>query len=157
MAQPGNTLTLRPARVEELELLSDLCLRSKAVWGFDDAFLAACRAELTLRPADLSTTKIQVAEHGGRVLGVVQISVDGTNAQLEKLFIEPASLRGGVGRELFAWACAEARGAGARALVIEADPGATDFYRRIGASDDGMAPSGAIPGRTIPRLKLKLD
>lgn len=156
MAQPGNSLVLRPARLAELEQLSDLCLRSKAVWGYDEAFLAACRAELTLRPADLSATKVQVAESGGRILGVVQVSVTHDTAHLEKLFVEPASLRSGAGRELFAWARAEARSAGAHTLMIESDPGAAAFYRRMGASDDGVTPSGSIPGRTIPRLKLRL-
>jgi GNAT superfamily N-acetyltransferase len=77
-------------------------------------------------------------------------------AYLEKLFIEPTALKGGAGRELFAWAQATAKREGARTLVIEADPGAAEFYRRMGASDDGMAPSSSIPGRTIPRLKLCL-
>ena len=39
---------LRAARVEELDALSTLCLRSKAVWGYDKEFMNACRAELTL-------------------------------------------------------------------------------------------------------------
>jgi hypothetical protein len=34
---------LRAPRLDELEALSDLCLRSKAVWGYDAAFLEACR------------------------------------------------------------------------------------------------------------------
>ena len=36
-------LGLRPARPEEGAELIELCLRSKAVWGYDDAFMAACR------------------------------------------------------------------------------------------------------------------
>lgn len=156
MSQSNNSLVLRPARVEELDQLSDLCLRSKAVWGYDDAFLAACRAELTIRPAELSATKVQVAERDGRILGVAQVSVAHDTAHLERLFVDPASLRSGAGRELFAWARAEAQSAGACTLVIESDPGAAGFYRRMGASDDGVVPSGSIAGRTIPRLKLSL-
>jgi hypothetical protein len=41
-------------------------------------------------------------------------------------------------------------------MVIEADPDAVGFYRRLGAVDYGTAPSGSIPGRLIPRLKLRL-
>lgn len=156
MSQSSNSLVLRAARLEELEQLSELCLRSKAVWGYDEAFLAACRAELTFRPAELSATKVQVAECGGRIVGVAQVSVVHDTAHLERLFVDPASLRSGAGRELFAWARAEAQSAGARALVIESDPGAAAFYRRMGASDDGVVPSASIPGRTIPRLKLPL-
>ena len=41
-------IRLRDARQDELQSLTELCLRSKAVWGYDAAFMAACRIELTL-------------------------------------------------------------------------------------------------------------
>src|SRR4029077_17951571 len=37
---------IRPARVEEAAALSDLCFRSKAVWGYDPEFMALMRAAL---------------------------------------------------------------------------------------------------------------
>jgi GNAT superfamily N-acetyltransferase len=150
------TLDLRAARATELEALSVLCLRSKAVWGYDEKFMNACRAELTLTPRDVTTSRIQVAERGGVVIGVAQVRGAGEVAHLEKLFVEPHLLRGGVGRALFAWAIDTARDLGTRALVIEADPGAADFYRRMGAHDDGVAPSASSPGRMLPRLVLTL-
>ena len=36
-------IVLRPADPSEAALLTDLCLRSKAVWGYDAAFMARCR------------------------------------------------------------------------------------------------------------------
>ncbi len=149
-------LHLRPARPDEAELLTELCLRSKAVWGYDDAFMRACRAELTLSPADFAASSLQVAVEGNEVAGIVQIVVDGEKADLAKLFIAPSTLRAGVGRKLFDWAVSTARERGARWLWIEADPDAAEFYRRMGAVDDGIAPSGSIPGRFLPRLKLRL-
>jgi GNAT superfamily N-acetyltransferase len=147
---------LRPARADEANLLTELCLRSKAVWGYDAAFMRACRAELTLRADHFATSSLQVAVEGDELIGVAQVVVEGDNADLARLFIEPSALRGGVGRKLFAWAVREARERGARWMWIEADPDAAPFYRRMGAEDDGMAPSGSIPGRVLPRLKLRL-
>jgi GNAT superfamily N-acetyltransferase len=147
---------LRPARVEEADLLTELCLRSKAVWGYDEAFMRACRAELTLKPGDFETSSLQVAAEGDDLIGMAQVRVEGETAELARLFIEPSTLRGGVGRKLFDWAAAEARVRGARWMWIEADPDAAPFYRRMGAVDDGVAPSGSIPGRVLPRLKLRL-
>ena len=49
-----------------------------------------------------------------------------------------------------------AREAGATALVIGADPRAAGFYRRMGAVEAGVVPSGSIPGRMLPLLKLRL-
>ena len=147
---------LRPARADEAALLTELCLHSKAVWGYDAAFMRACRAELTLTAADFATSSLQVAVEGCEVIGVAQVTVDGENADLAKLFIAPSGLRTGVGRKLFDWAAAEARARGAGWMWIEADPDAAPFYRRMGAVDDGVVASGSIPGRVLPRLKLKL-
>ena len=40
--------------------------------------------------------------------------------------------------------------------MIEADPDAAPFYRRMGAQDVGLAPSGSIPGRMLPKLVKEL-
>ncbi len=119
--------------------------------------MEACRAELTLAPSDLRDSSIQVAENGGLIVGVVQVAVTGAAASLEKLFVAPDALRLGAGRLLFAWAVEAARDRGARTLVIDADPGAADFYRRMGARDAGRVPSGSIPGRWLPRLEFDLS
>jgi len=149
-------LVLRPARSEEGPALTELCLRSKAVWGYDDVFMQACRKELTLTPATVLANRVQVAELDGRLAGIAEVKSSGDTAQLEKLFVEPAMLRTGTGRMLLDWAKTTARAAGATALIIEADPDAAEFYRRMGAIDDGLVPSGSIPGRLIPKLNLPL-
>lgn len=141
-----------------LPALSALCLRAKAVWGYDAAFLEACRAELTLRPEELETGRIAVALSGPRITGIVQVGLaEGpgcARADLMKIFVEPEALGRGIGRMLFAHAVQEARGLGARLLEIEADPGAEPFYLRMGARRVGLAPSGSIPGRQLPLLRL---
>jgi hypothetical protein len=57
MAEPMNagarTVSLRPARAEEGDLLTDLAFRSKAYWGYDEAFMAACRDELVMRASEV--------------------------------------------------------------------------------------------------------
>jgi GNAT superfamily N-acetyltransferase len=118
--------------------------------------MRACRAELTLTAKDCATALIQVAADGDAVAGVVQVTIDGEAADLAKLFIAPGALRAGIGRQLFDWAVTTARRRGARWMTIDADPGAAEFYRRMGAVDDGTAPSGSIPGRVLPRLRLLL-
>ncbi len=149
----------RAPRLDELEDLSQLCLRSKAVWGYDEAFLDACREELSITSDDLRDTLLQVADDGADgsgILGLAQLSIDGNDAALDKLFIDPLKLRTGVGKRLFEWAVQTARSKGAGRMIIEADPEAAEFYRRMGARDAGTAPSAAIPDRFLPRLVLDL-
>jgi GNAT superfamily N-acetyltransferase len=118
--------------------------------------MEACRSELSIDPCELRSTSLAVAEDHGKILGVAQVKVVGHEADLLKLFVEPTALRGGVGSALFAWAADTAASMGADSLVIEADPDAAPFYRRMGAEDRGFAPSGSIPGRLLPKLVKKL-
>jgi GNAT superfamily N-acetyltransferase len=150
-------IKLRDARENELPGLGQLCLRSKAVWGYDDAFMTACRTELTLRPDELQSTHLQVAECETAVAGLAQVKVTDVDADLLKLFVEPALLRSGVGRLLFEWAIATARALGAIRMIIEADPGATPFYERMGARHAGFARSQSMAGRMLPRMQMDLE
>jgi GNAT superfamily N-acetyltransferase len=147
---------LRTPRCDEAKILTELCLRSKAVWDYDEEFMQACRDELTLTVTIMRSSYFMVAETAGELVGVAQVTVTGERALLDKLFVEPTRLRAGAGKTLFDWAVSAARDAGATTMTIEADPDAAGFYRRMGAVDDGIAPSGSIPGRFLPRLKLRL-
>ncbi len=147
---------LRPATPRDLVALSALCLRSKAVWGYDDAFLAACRDELTLTEPELDRTSIAFVERDGRVVAMAQIEVTDGTCDLLKLFVDPTEMGQGLGARLFAWAMAEGRRLGAERMTIEADPDAEPFYRRMGAEVVGEVPSGSIPGRMLPLLELSL-
>jgi GNAT superfamily N-acetyltransferase len=149
-------LTIRPPTIDELAGLSDLCFRSKAVWGYDEEFMEACRGELSFGPRDLELTPIAVAEHNGKPIGVAQLKVVANEAHLLKLFVEPSMLRSGTGEALLAWATDVAKKLGAERLTIEADPDAAPFYRRMGAYDVGQAPSGSVPGRMLPKLVMNL-
>lgn len=147
---------LRNPCPDELAELSALCLRSKAVWGYDAVFIEACHHELTLTVRDLQQTCLQVAEDADGIIGVAQVSLHERDAILDKLFVEPARLRCGAGRLLFQWAVAAASGAGASRVIIDADPDAAGFYQRLGARQTGMVQSGSIPGLWLPRLILDL-
>ncbi len=149
-------LTIRAPTLNELSGLSDLCFRSKAVWGYDEKFMEACRGELWFEPRDLELTPIAVAERNGKPIGVAQIKVVDGEADLLKLFVEPSALRSGGGRALLVWATDVAKELGATRLTIDADPGAAPFYRRMGAFDVGQAPSGSVPGRMLPKLVMNL-
>jgi GNAT superfamily N-acetyltransferase len=142
---------IRPARVDECDALTELALRSKAHWGYDDAFMAACRDELTMQPS--SIPRIDVAEDdGGRVVGMVRLEP----GVLEDLFVDPDAIGTGVGRLLIEHVCARARAEGMTELSIDADPNAEPFYVAMGAVRVGESPSQSIPGRMLPQLVLRL-
>ncbi|MEX1286379.1 MAG: GNAT family N-acetyltransferase, partial [Acidimicrobiia bacterium] len=142
-------MRLRPARPADANALTDLALRSKAHWGYDAAFIEACRAELTITPERIADEAMVVAEVDGRIVGFVAVKGD----SLEDLFAEPDAIGTGIGSALLAAAVDIARSNGVSELVIEADPHAVDWYRARGAIDTGTTvPSGSIPGRSLPLL-----
>ena len=151
-----DALTLAQPAETDLEHINDLILRSKAVWGYDEAFMKACEKELEVTLHLLKAQHVMVASKRGKIIGVVEIWVNGSEGHLEKLFVDPAVLRSGAGRKLFDWAVTKAKGLGADHLMIEADPDAEGFYLKMGATRVGDVPSGSIPGRTLPLLRYTL-
>ncbi len=145
-------MILRPAAPTEAGPLSELALRSKGHWGYDEAFLAACAAELTLRPEDLAPQRVTVGEIDGRLVGFYAIAGSAPDAELAALFVEPDLIGRGCGKALWNHAVDTARTEGIERLTIAADPGALPFYQAMGAAVVGSAPSGSVPGRRLPLL-----
>ena len=146
-------IVVRTARAGEAEVLTALSVRSKAHWGYDDAFMRSSQASLTVGDADIAAGRVLVAERDRLVFGVARVEPDG---ELGLLFVDPLALNRGIGRALFDAAAALARRLGARRMVIVADPNAAPFYERMGARFVSHAPSDAIPGRTLPLYEYDL-
>jgi GNAT superfamily N-acetyltransferase len=149
---------IRAARIGEAAALSDLCLRSKAVWGYDASFMALMPAALAVAASDIAAGNVWVAEAEGAVAGVVALAPGASpdEADLDKLFVDPAWLRRGIGGALLSHAVAEAHRRGARRLTILADPNAAGFYEKHAVRRLGDAPSGAVPGRRLPLYEIRL-
>jgi GNAT superfamily N-acetyltransferase len=145
--------TVRASRPGEAEALTALAVRSKAHWGYDDAFMTMSRASLTVSEADISSGRVLVAERQGLLFGMAKVEADG---ELGMMFVDPRALNRGVGRLLFEASVALARRLGARRMAILADPNAAPFYERMGARFVSQAPSDAIPGRTLPLYEYDL-
>lgn len=151
-------VTIRPARPGEAEALSALARRSKAAWGYDEAFMAQAREALSITERQIAAGDVWVAEAGVSMLGLVSLGpgLAPDAIDLDALFVEPDVMGAGAGRALFEFAAAEARRRGARVLEVLADPNACGFYERMGARQVDERPSGAVPGRKIPFLTLDL-
>nr|WP_232328507.1 GNAT family N-acetyltransferase [Kibdelosporangium sp. MJ126-NF4]CEL22851.1 FIG01201438: hypothetical protein [Kibdelosporangium sp. MJ126-NF4]CTQ89991.1 FIG01201438: hypothetical protein [Kibdelosporangium sp. MJ126-NF4] len=149
-------IVMRAARPDEAATLGELALRSKAHWGYDQAFLAACRAEFAYTPQDLARRRFVVAEQGQRLLGMYSIDGRAPEGELGNLWLEPDVIGQGLGRRLWQHALDTARAEGFTVLRIDADPNAEGFYQAMGAVKVGEVPSGSIPGRVLPQLRIDL-
>ena len=148
---------VRSAKPGESRSLTALCVRSKAHWGYDAAFMKLSAAALNVSEDDIAAGRVLVAaDDAGRVIGMACVLSDGDTADLDALFIDPPAIGSGAGRALFEAAVIMARRRGARRMTILADPNAAAFYERMGARYLRHAPSDAIPGRTLPFYEYDL-
>jgi N-acetylglutamate synthase-like GNAT family acetyltransferase len=151
-----NTVTLRRARPHEAGTLSDLALAAKGYWGYDQAFLETCRDELTFSPEEVVRRHFVVAELDGLVVGFYSVDGDPPVGELGNLWITPGKIGTGLGRVVWQDSMATAAAAGFEHLTIDAEPNAEGFYRKMGAERVGETPSGSIPGRMLPQLRVKV-
>jgi len=151
------SVTLRRARSQDAETLTDLSIRSKRSNGYDDAFMAACRAELTVSEADIAHAEYWIAESGA-VLGCACLLADpdGRAGVIHAFFIDPDRQRQGIGRLLWQKLLERARAKGMVELRLDADPNAVPFYQALGFETVGECPSGSIAGRTLPHMMIAL-
>ncbi len=120
---------IRLARIEKASELSELCVRSKAVWGYDETFMALARAARATSRTRSICTSFSLLRSGSAAASAM----------------------------LLAHAIAEVRRRGARRMTILSNPFAAAFYECNGAIRIGMAPSDAVPSRMLPLLEIRLD
>ena len=150
-----DAVRLRRALPTEAHAISDLAYRSKAYWGYDQAFLDRVRTQLTIRPERIRDGHVVVAERGGVLLGFYQVGGEPPDGELMDLFIEPDVIGAGLGRRLWEHAVQRARERGYRSLSLESDPNAEPFYLHMGASRIGERE--VSPGRWLPVMLVSLE
>jgi len=165
-ARPADTtlrFRIRRARPDEAEALTELALRSKAHWDYDAAFLARCRSVMRILPGMIRDNAHYVAEAdparagAPALLGVYGFEPEPDGVGLDLFFVEPAFIGRGVGRALWRHAVERARRMGAAALVVQSDPNAAGFYRRMGCRPAGGRASAIEPGRILPLFRFALS
>jgi GNAT superfamily N-acetyltransferase len=149
---------IRRARPEEAATLSALALRSKAHWGYDAEFLAACRGDLTLSAEDVASSTVYVCDGVDAPVGFYRLLLqDDGVAELDALFVEPAAMGQGVGRSLWRHAVATATKLGCSEMLWQSDPQAEGFYLAMGAQRAGESESTVMPGRMLPFIRFRLQ
>jgi GNAT superfamily N-acetyltransferase len=147
---------IREARSEDAGALTEIAHAAKRSWGYPEAWVQSWSATLTLDADAIATMRVRVAEDDAGILGFRALAGEGRSMRLEHLWVWPDAMGRGVGRALVEDARAEAAGRGAEVLVIESDPHAEVFYRRLGAITVGAVPAPApgAPDRSLPVMHL---
>lgn len=147
-----------PTEADELApVLTALCRRSKASWGYPTELLARWADDLRIDPDDITRDVVLVARTPDEAIGgFARVSARDDHTQLQDLWVEPACFGTGVGRALWDAAIGVARTLPFDELRLAADPNAEGFYERMGARRIGFAPSEVVNGRSLPLMGFDL-
>jgi GNAT superfamily N-acetyltransferase len=149
-------VTIRRSSPEEAETLTTIALEAKRYWGYPEHWIKHWEADLTITPDFIRDNQVYVAEADGEIRGFYALCVNGDKAELEHMWVTPACIGTGVGKELFLDAMERAAALDVRDVELSADPNAAGFYERMGAKQIGELDS-PIDGqvRKLPRLKIE--
>lgn len=157
-SESPSDIHLRPAEIDDVEALTDISIRSKQSNGYDDAFMDACRDELTVKVAHLCQGEYWVASDGDQIIGCASLTPDKgqRTGVVHSFFIDPDHQGRGVGRMLWGKLLERAHAYQMTDVRLDADPNAVPFYQAMGFELAGDAPSAAIKGRRLPHMTLSL-
>src|SRR3954447_13037524 len=114
---------IRDARPDEVAALEALQRRGAGGWGEYREALAAHPDAIALDPALVREGRVRVFEKDGLRVGFsVLLPVREGACELDGLFVEPAAMRGGVGRALMADVADRGRAEGAARISVIANP-----------------------------------
>jgi len=150
------TSIIRRGLPEEADALTQIALDAKRYWGYPEHWIKHWESDLTISSDFIRDNHVYVAEHDGEIRGFYALAVSGRKAELEHMWVTPASIGSGIGKELFLDAMDRAATLEVREIEISADPNAAGFYERMGASQIGET-DASMDGqvRKLPRLKIE--
>jgi N-acetylglutamate synthase-like GNAT family acetyltransferase len=144
---------IRPASADEAAALTGIALDAKRHWGYPEHWIKHWESDLTLSSDFIRDNYVYVAEENGEIQGFYALCVTGNKAELEHMWVTPARIGSGIGKELFLDAMERAAKLNVSAVEISSDPNAAGFYKRMGATQIGE--TDADHDRKLPRLKIE--
>ncbi len=143
-----------PADIADVAILKSIAIAAKAHWGYPQALLDAW-AHSEIITADMILRDAVFGVHIDDVIVAwYRLRVEYDFAVLEDLWVLPAHMGRGLGRQLFQHAVEQAKQLGIPRIELDADPNAQAFYERMGCQKVGETRSEW--GRMIPHMRLRL-
>jgi GNAT superfamily N-acetyltransferase len=148
---------IRPASADEASVLTEIAHDAKRHWGYPEHWIKHWESDLTISPDFIRDNHVYVAEEDGEIQGFYALSVAGSKAELEHMWVKPDRIGTGLGKDLFLDAMERAAALNVNAIEMSADPNAAGFYKQMGATQIGEI-DASIDGqsRTLPRMKRGL-
>jgi GNAT superfamily N-acetyltransferase len=146
---------IRRAEPADANTLTTLCMKSKAHWGYDAAFMAKIESSFVITADYILNWPVYVLLEGSTAIGFYGFRDVDNQPFLCDIWLVPSHIGKGLGKLLWLHALETARSAGYDHFLIESDPNAEGFYLGMGANCIGSIKSEAS-GRTLPLLEMQV-
>jgi GNAT superfamily N-acetyltransferase len=148
-------LKIRKASTEDATTLTKIAHDAKRHWGYPEHWINHWQDDLTISPDFIAGNEVFVAESEGELVGFYALIIRKEKAELDHMWVAPAHIGTGVGKELFLHAMQRAARENVSEVEILSDPNAEGFYRKMGAYRSGETVT-EIDGNelALPRLSI---
>ena len=152
-----NRILIRSAVPEDAHALTQIALSAKKHWGYPERWMEIWTPQLTFTPEYFEENESWVAIDGDQQIGFYTLQDKNGIAWIENLWVLPAYIGKGVGRQLFLHALELARQREYKTLQLEADPNAAGFYEKMAMYKIGERHS-EVDGqpRILPIMEMTL-
>ncbi len=121
------------AKPEDAGGLTEIAFAAKRHWGYAERWIENWKEILTISAEFIAQNEACVAWVDGHAAGFYGLVVHQGRMWLDHLWVLPRFMGKGIGKALFNHAVQRASALGFESIVIESDPNAEEFYKRMGA------------------------
>ena len=148
---------IRRALPADADVLSTIAFAAKSHWGYPQQWLDYWKLQLTFTPQYFEEHESQVFEADDSLVGFYTLQGKENKAWIENMWVLPAYIGKGIGRQLFQHTVSASRSKGHLILQLEADPNAVGFYEKMGMKQIGSTHYEFLGiHRTLPLMEMTL-
>src|SRR5918994_2243918 len=95
------SVIIRRSSPEQAATLTQIALDAKRHWGYPEHWIQHWESDLTISSDFIRDNHVYVAEEDGEIQGFYALVASGSKAELEHMWVTPARIGTGVGKDLF--------------------------------------------------------
>lgn len=156
----NKSIKIRDAVLSDIEAIRELCRESKAYWGYDDDFMTKFMNQYHITAENIRNNTFKLFFDFERLVGFYAFAMNKNEAiplSLEDFFIHPDYIGQGIGKMMWLNCIDFVKSIGKDEFILESDPNAADFYKKMGCIQVRTRESPIMKNRFVPILKYKID
>jgi GNAT superfamily N-acetyltransferase len=138
--------------------LTELLYESRSIWNYEKAYVEASKPLLRVTASFIAKEPVFHCLKNNRLIAFYSFCEAAFGMELNNFWVAKDSINQGIGRILWAHVLTEAKAMQLKEFYILPDPGAEDFYLKMGASRTGETlPSRLASGPCFQKLISRLS